>query len=294
MVKNLIRIIIAAFTTWLFLILTKKEFILWGQIVENFSYDTLRAHTVRNFVINGLITLTQLLYPNWSREESFNVVCSLVLFLTVYLLQKELKSLGKRSLLGITVLGLFPLLVAFFQNGRGIIGCFAVLILYSISKKDNKILNWSKLLAALVLSNVSSGIFSTVIISIFLLKLSGELNFIKKHHVILGVVCTTPLFIIYLRKNLAFYNNSILELLTHGFGKFFFLDYSVTVSVILLAIGLILAFSILIIHPKYRVFTKNTSFVLSALIGLPFGYTAFNAFIYPLYLVNIRLMSLLR
>ena len=185
-----------------------KTFLLWSQIVESntiSSISSIQSHTIRNILINGLISIVQY-WLDTDRIVAFNIISKIILFISTIIFSQILyKSLTKNILI-LIFLSLSVILISFFQNGRGIFGCFSILLLYYTLFIENIKLKWFFVFVAIIFSNVSSGIFSVLIISIILGSLNKTLTFIKKKHLNILMLSFAPLFVIYANKNLKFYS----------------------------------------------------------------------------------------
>ena len=281
--QNQVTIFFLFIFSFLFYIFEFKEFILWSQIVEFYeisSIFSIKAHTIRILLINGLISSVNI-FLDVDRVIAFNIITHLVLFFSTVIFSKIVYKSITKKIFPIILISIIPIVISFFQNGRGIFGCFSILLLFYILSITNVKLKWICLVIAAIFSNVSSGIFSVLLITIVLGVLNKSFFFLKKKHLIFILFLTMPLFIIYLDKNLKFYDYDLFKLLSHGLGIIFQTNFNILLPLVLLfsVIFLLTSFYIFIINPKI-IYTIEFPFITASLIGLFFGFSSFNCFIY--------------
>ena len=180
--QNKITIFFLFIFSYLFFLFEFKEFILWSQILEFYeisSISSIKAHTIRILLINGLVYLVQF-FLGVDRILAFNITAHIILFFSTVIFSKIVYESITKKIFPIILISIIPILISFFQNGRGIFGCFSILLLfYTLSIKKVK-LKWISLVVAAFFSNVSSGIFSVLLITIILGALNKSFFFIKK------------------------------------------------------------------------------------------------------------------
>lgn len=291
--KNKITIFFLFIISYLLFLFEFKEFILWSQITEFYeisSIFSIKAHTIRILLINGLIYLVHFFF-SVDRILAFNITVHVILFFSTVIFSKIVYESITKKIFLIILISIIPIIISFFQNGRGIFGCFSILLLfYTLSIKNVK-LKWISLLVAAIFSNVSSGIFSVLIITIVLGALNKSFFFIKKKHLIFILFLTLPLFIIYLDKNLKFYDYDLFKLLSHGLGIIFHVDYIILLPLGFIFFTIIFLISFyLIINPKI-IYTIEFPFITASIIGLFFGFSSFNCFIYVYLLLFLQKLN---
>lgn len=292
--QNNITIFFLFIFSYLFFLFEFKEFILWSQIVEFYEISSIfsfEAHTIRILLINGLISLVNI-FLGVDRVIAFNIITHLVLFFSTVIFSKIVYKSITKKIFPIILISIIPIIISFFQNGRGIFGCFSILLLFYILSITKVKLKWIYLVVAAIFSNVSSGIFSVFLITIILGTLNKSFSFLKKKHLIFILFLTLPLFIIYLNKNLKFYDYDLFKLLSHGLGVIFHIDFNIFLPLVLLFLVtfLLISFYIFIINPKI-IYTIEFPFITASIIGLFFGFSSFNCFIYVyslLFLQKVR------
>jgi|LakMenEpi03Aug12_release.lakeMendotaPanAssembly.Ray.scaffolds.fasta_scaffold311447_2 hypothetical protein len=265
---------------FIFYLIFDPKFILWSQIVPNYNLNQFTPHAIRNLLVNSLIFLIQF-FININRGEAFNLLCIFFLFFTSYLLSLNIFNITRNYLFS-TVFIFFPIFISFFQNGRGLIACFSVLLYYSIFLTEYRILKFLFFLSAIFLSNVSSGVFSVLLIIVFLGTYLDQVKFINKKFLFFFILLLSPIFLVYLDKNLKFYDYDIFLMLSHGLGFLFFLNFDIVFIFIVLFISIFILFSYFLIFQISAL--KNDLFIyfFSSVIGLFFGFTAFNCVLYVL------------
>jgi hypothetical protein len=281
--KNTIVFLFFILIFTVFYSLNFKIFLLWNQIIESYavpSISAIKSHTVRIMLINGLIYIVQFFFDT-DRIVAFNISSHIILFLSTIIFSKVLYKNLTKDILIIIFLSLSVILVSFFQNGRGIFGCFSIILLYYTLFIKNTKLKWFFVFVAILFSNVSSGIFSVLLISIILGSLNKTLTFIKKKHLIILILLLTPLLIIYANKNLEYFDYDFFKLLSHGLGSIFQTDLItlIAISLILIVFFFVSFFYIFIVNTKV-LYSINLPFISSSIIGIFFGFSSFTCFIY--------------
>ena len=269
-------------------LIDKDKFLLWGQIdltIFQVIDAPFEAHSIRIFLIGGLIHLGELL--GYSKIITFNSFVTILLFFNVRILYQIFKSYSSNKLFLFIIL-ISSILLPFFQNGRGVITSFGLLLLfYSLVIMPQKATNHFKIVVniflSLLLLNVSSGAFLASIISIVLFFLSTKKNNLlhkKKHIYLIALVAIiSPIVIIYLTKNINYYDGSVIKMLNHGAGQVFnYLDFEILFP--FLIILSILIIGIIIVFQKSKYFTDFYPFIIGSFIGLLFGFSSFFTFIY--------------
>ena len=284
--------------TAILIALLPNKFEIWSQILDyNLDINSeFSAHTIRWFFINGLTEFVSNAF-NLNNELSFNYLCKLALIAETYIIYRlvRLKNISKYYSLFLIIL---PTLISFFQNGRGVIGCLGITIIYFTANfKFTKTSTIFYILISFLCVNVSSGIYSTFFIlmcSFYLFKTNNPI-INSKLFLIIFVLVNSPLFYLYFLKNFTFYDSSIINMLDHGF-MFFFKDYKEIKSVLLILISIIIftASLLIMINLKKVIKNQNFAFLFVSLIGLAFGFTAFFGFIFVNAIIIPSLFSLKR
>jgi hypothetical protein len=280
------------------IVLLPNKFEIWSQILDyNLDINSeFTAHTIRWFFINGLTEFVSNVF-NLSNELAFNFLCKLALIAETYIIYKliRIKNISKYYSFFLIIL---PTLISIFQNGRGVIGCLGITLIYFTANfKFTKTITILFTLISFLCVNVSSGIYSTFFIlfcSFFLVKTKNPiLN--SKLFLIIFILINSPLFYLYFLKNFTFYDSSILKMLDHGF-MFFFKDYKEIKSVVLIIISIIVLTASLLIMINFKKIINNQNFVFLfvSLIGLAFGFSAFFGFIFVNAFIIPSLFSLKR
>ena len=279
-------------------LIDKERFLVWGQIdlsIFQIINAPFQAHSIRIFLVGGLIYLGELL--GYSEIITFNFFVTILLLLNVRILYQIFKSYSSNKLFLFIIL-ISPILIPFFQNGRGIITSFGLsLLFYSLVIMPQKVTNHFKIIINIFFSflflNVSSGAFLASVISFFFffLFLKNKDNYLYKKRKIYSITLLTiasPILIIYLTKNIKYFDGSVIKMLNHGAGQVFnYLDFNILFP--LLIILSILIIVIIIVFQKSKYLTDFYPFVVASFIGLLFGYSSFFTFVY----INIIFTTLI-
>lgn len=271
------------FLFFVFNILKVKEFVLWSQIEEDYvisSFASFQAHSIRIILVNGLIEFIQI-FSDVDRIGAFNVAVGFILLLSTLMFSKQIYGNLTKNLLLAFLLSSIPMAISFFQNGRGVLGCFAILLLYisCVTRYNN--LRWFFLIIAAVFANVSSGIFSVFAITVIIGVWNRSFVFIKRKYLLFILLPVVPLFILYLNKNLAYYDNSFFNLLSHGLGIIFHYDffYVLPILILLFFLFLFLFYYLFFLEPRL-LSSIGFPFITASIVGLFFGFSSFNCFVY--------------
>ena len=268
---------------FIFNILKVKEFVLWSQIEEDYVISSLasfQAHSIRIILVNGLIEFIQF-FSDVDRIRAFNVAVGFILLLSTLMFSKQIYGNLTKNLLLAFLLSTIPMAISFFQNGRGVLGCFAILLLYTSCVTRYHILRWFFLIIAAIFANVSSGIFSVFAITIIIGVWNRSFVFIKKKYLFFILLPVVPLFILYLDKNLAFYDYSFFNLLSHGLGSIFHYDilFVLPILFLLLLLFFFLIYYLIFFKPR-ALWSIEFPFISASIVGLFFGFSSFNCFVY--------------
>jgi hypothetical protein len=260
-----------------------REFVLWSQINEFYKISSIysfKAHTIRILLINSLIYLVQL-FSEIDRFDAFNLSVYLVLYFSTIIFSRLVYRSITNKFFIVILFSFIPTIISFFQNGRGVFGCFSILLLFHTLTIKNINLKWMYLIIAAIFANVSSGIFSVFLITIVIGSFNKTFSFIKRKHLIIILLFTSPLFLIYLDKNLAFYDYNLFKLLSHGLGFIFHINTIYLIPIVIIFLVIIFSFFIYLfyINPN-AISSKAFPFITSSFIGLFFGFSSFNCFIY--------------
>ena len=110
----------------------------------------------------------------------------------------------------------------------------------------------------------------------------------RKIYSITLLTIASPISIIYLTKNIKFYDGSVIKMLNHGAGQvFYYFDFEILFP--MLIILSILIIGIIIVFQKSKYLTDFYPFVVASFIGLLFGYSSFFTFVY----INIIFTTLI-
>lgn len=274
--------------TIIFYFINKERFIVWSQI-ELTIFQVLnapfQAHSIRTFLVGGVIYLGELL--GYNRIITFNFFLTSLLIIHIKILAQIVERYSKSKFLLFIIL-FFSLLIPFFQNGRGVITSFGLsLLFYSVVILPNNSGSNIKIIIYLFLSflllNAASGAFLGAIISIFLFFIFLKNNnflFNKKYYYLITLfIISTPISIIYLIKNINYFDGSVIIMLNHGAGKAFnYLDFELLFP--LLVVFLILMIGFVVAYYKSSYLNDFYPFFFGSIIGLLFGFSSFFTFIY--------------
>lgn len=283
-----------------FVILDIKSFIIWDQV----SYYLRDELTLNNEIILSLyedghphflrIFIVYLIYQiaiflSIDINLLYSITLAVILFCTYIVLKKIVSNYTLNINYKVFYILLFLLLLSFFVNGRGIFAIFGnTLLLYALYFKNYSIkyrIGYLKfcilILFSLLFTSVSSGTFMVCLMTIFLFYLfniivnlpkisKGNLNIIILISSI--IIFFIPLIFKFINKNLEFYNGSIIEMLDHGFGKYFQMILYPSLIIVLLSPFIIVLIYYFIVKNK-KVILPLAMIFSSFSIGL-FGYTS--------------------
>lgn len=282
-----------------------KQYSIWNQITDVFNENTnvdsimllnsFNAHTLRLLLMLPIIKIA-----NSLRIDS-DFLFSIVVFLNILgtsknLIYIEAKIDNKKP--NYFFISLFMILISLVMNGRTSFSFLGIsIILKIITEFTIKSISLFKLLIyliiGLILCSVSSGSFSVALLSvvIFLSSLFFKKTVPFKNKLILFILIiiisipVVALMVIFVNKNLEFYDNSYINMLNHGAGMIF------NNSIILLTLLIFAPLFFLIFISISRFYMKDIKvylfmpFILSGiLIGL-FGFTSFWTS-YPVYILT--------
>lgn len=282
-----------------------KQYSIWTQITDVFNENTnvdsimllnsFNAHTLRLLLMLPIIKIADSL----SIDSDF--LFSIVVFLNILgtsrnLIQIEAKIDNKTP--NYFFISFFMILISLVMNGRTSFSFLGIsIILKIITEFTRNSVSLFKLLThiiiGLILCSVSSGSFSVALLSviIFLSSLFFKKNVPFKNKLILFIliiVVSVPvvaLMVIFVNKNLEFYDNSYINMLNHGAGKIFNNSIILLVLLILAPIFFLIFISISRYYMKdIRVYLFLPFILSGILIGL-FGFTSFWTS-YPVYILT--------
>ena len=280
-----------------------ERFSIWGQIPNVSIFQIIdtpfRAHSIRVFLVGGIVYLGTLI--GYTRVISFNIFLSFLLILQVKFLYRIFRNYSSNYFFLLLIL-ISSTLIPFFQNGRGVITCFGLLLLFHSlvvlpnNGKNNFWIVVINLFFSFLLLNVSSGAFLAAIISVFLflifLKKNNFLYHKRYFYLFLMLVVSFPVISIYMAKNIEYYDGSIINMLNHGAGRFFhYLDLP-QLLLILIVIPIFLI-ALRALYKKSRCTFDFYPFFSASLIGLLFGFSAFFTFIYINIIFGLLTLSIL-
>jgi hypothetical protein len=275
-----------------------KEFTIWSQITEWLAPNNMKEniqvatylmatehhHMLRILLVVPFYVLSE--YLTVDIDLFFSLVLVLLIY-GIYLLNlRILKDTVERK--KVFVLLLFFILLSLVMNGRivfSILGNTMLLyLLYRSFYTKNKLKKYKSIplfLMALWFSSVSSGTFVVFLLTIFtfyFLHSLVKLPYVNKKIVwlfsffIVLLLILSPMIIIFVEKNINYYDGSIINMLSHGAGGYL-IDY-LYVILPLLAI-LILSLPIVILYlRRYNFLILPLSMILSSLaVGL-FGFSS--------------------
>lgn len=297
-----VLLIIALFIHSSVFYLSPIRFEIWDQIIIgnssldsiNLDFENFGAHTIRIFIINVIIIIGDLF--SYSPQISFNIFLNILLLGCVFLLLKILSSF-RVNRIELSTVSLLPIIISQFQNGRGVITSFAFLLLYysfvRYASYNKDILKFIvSLIICIALLNMSSGSFMVGLLACIAYlhrawlkrkEQSMKISNLSLFILILSFTLTSPLVVIYLSKNLDFYEGSMFKMLHHGIWSilsslnFIFLLLSI---IILLPIFLLVRIALI----RIRNLSSLVPFLNAGFVGLFFGFTAFFTGIY-LYII---------
>ncbi len=291
---------LSIFLIYLALILLEiKQFIIWGQISNVFVVNDSIANfqIISNILGTGHPHLLRLLlvlpfyvvsdYLSLNLNIFFSSVLLGIIFICYIIIVSILKNIVQRKYLIYTLI--FFLILSFFMNGRSVFPIFGnTLLLYLLYNKfyiQNQ-LNFFKFLLLFFLAlwsvSVSSGTFSVFLLTIFIfytLQILIQLPTLKKNILwflsfsFMLVILILPILLIFINKNLDYYDDSFINMLSHGLGRYL-IDYFYIILP-LLAILILLIPLVLQYLKKYKLLILPLSMIIASnIIGL-FGLLSF-------------------
>jgi hypothetical protein len=275
-----------------------KEFTIWSQITEwlapnnmkeniqvaTYLIATEHPHMLRILLVVPFYALSE--YLTVDIDLFFSLVLVLLIY-GIYLLNLAiLKDTVERK--KVFILLLFFLLLSLVMHGRivfSILGNTMLLyLLYRSFYTNNKLKKYKSIplfLMALWFSSVSSGTFVVFLLTIFInyfLHSLVKLPYVSQRIVwlfsffIMLLLILSPMIIIFVEKNINYYDGSIINMLSHGAGGYL-IDY-LYVVLPLLAI-LILSLPIVIFYlRRYNFLILPLSMILSSLVVGLFGFSS--------------------
>ena len=214
-----------------------------------------------------------------------NTVYSMIIFcMTIILWWKIVKKYKVRiNLLTWMFLVVFSIGIINFVNGRIIFAYFseALLLYYFVEGKFQINL---KFLIIFLFSSVSSGTMSVILIICFLLRKKMKNyqktnNFYKLFKIPI-ILIMLYFFMIFLKKNLAYYSGNIFFMLQHGLFSILE-DISIDIYILLLIVFIFFIYVSILLKKKDELLFK---FYLGSIVGLLFGFTA-GSMILPILLI---------
>ena len=272
----------------IFVFFRKKIFYIFPQAMELYNYH-LGLIDLYKYGIIYHIPRYLVVYPSIFFGEIFNIdihlintIYSVIIFsVTIILWWKIIKQYKvKVNLLTLGCLVFFSIVIIVFVNGRIIFAYFseALLLYYFIEKKFQ--INF-KFLIIVLFSSVSSGTMSVILIICFLSRRIIKTNLkASKFLKIPIILMTIYFFIIFLKKNLAYYSGNIFFMLQHGL--FSILEnISIDIYILLLIVFIFFIYVSILLKKKDELLFK---FYLGSIVGLLFGFTA-GSMILPILLI---------
>lgn len=273
--------------------LNLKEYSVWQQILDGFNNDSVTAyldnivsHTARLILMHPIIALSNIAGVNENVVFSY-VVLVLFLIINLRVIGWTRLNFGK-FLYGRISLIINLVLLSFFllMNGRnafsflGNVLIFDAFLLVYLKSKTGYALGLAVLSG--FFCNVSSGTFAVLAINlslhfiiVFTKRPLSKLALNSFGLLICAVGIYTPILLAGLYKNLSYYDNSVLKMLSHGYGELFV--GNLYTLVFLAPLGLIAFFWLL-----FMIFGKSLArflhvrllFFLTACFGGLFGYSS--------------------
>ena len=306
-IKKTLLLLIFYNTLYLFLIFFDiKYFGIWSQITDSISSDSsflasfnsINSHSIRIALIFPIIYLSSIIDVNYN--YIFSLICLFNLNFVIFSIIKVSKDLNNYNYNK----GLFLInsifIIALFMNGRltfSFVGISLLMLALTVIEKIDKktIIYLIMIFIGFIFSSVSSGtqlIYLLIISIYFFTNIAMKFPKIKNIHFLITIVGLITFYylkdIIYasISVNLIYYNNSVIDMLNHGFGKYFELS-----QLFLIFFPLIIIISRLLYYFKNKIISskKNIlylSVIFSCFFGGIFGISAF-VFGLPVFLIII-------
>lgn len=283
---------------FILILLEVKKFIIWGQItnvlvpnemLNNYEIitnliETNHPHILRILLIVPFYAISE--YISIDLELFFSITLMMFIFILYYLHLKILNSIVSREKLFFILL--FFLGLSFLMHGRimfSILGNTILLfLLYKSFYSSYKIGKFKFLvlfIIALWFVSVSSGTFIVFLLTILifytiqaLIKLpyiSKELLFSFSMFLLL-ILLISPIIMVFVEKNLNYYDGSIVNMLSHGAGRYL-IDYFYIVLPLLMLFILFLPIFLRYLK-KYRILILPASMIISSLVVGLFGFSS--------------------
>lgn len=284
---------------FILILLEVKKFIIWGQItnvlvpnemLNNYEIitnliETNHPHILRILLIVPFYAISE--YISIDLELFFSITLMMFIFILYYLHLKILNSIVSRKKLFFILL--FFLGLSFLMHGRimfSILGNTILLfLLYKSFYSSYKIGKFKFLvlfIIALWFVSVSSGTFIVFLLTILifytiqaLIKLpyiSKELLFSFSMFLLLILLLISPIIMVFVEKNLNYYDDSIVNMLSHGAGRYL-IDYFYIVLPLLMLFILFLPIFLRYLK-KYRILILPASMIISSLVVGLFGFSS--------------------
>lgn len=295
----------------LFVVLSIKEFSIWPQItnllIENdieFNITTLATlvvtehpHTLRVFLIFPIYVLAEFLFLDV--KIVFSIVALFILFFSYYMILFIIKDYVSRKKAFLILI--FLISISFFMNGRIMFSIFGnTLLLYLLYLNFYTLIkmNIFKKLFLYILAmwfvSVSSGTFMVFLLSVaffYGLHFLVKLPYLNKKVMwaflafLLLLILIYPIIEIFIDKNLTYYDGSIINMLSHGIGKYLIKYISIIIPFFVLVALLgpivflyIKSYKILIL--PFSMMLASISVGLFGLSSLVSGMSAYLLFMY--------------
>jgi len=287
------------FLTYLiFVILGIKEFTIWSQITDilvpndmELNIDTIigmiatnHPHTLRVMLITPFYIISE--YFNYDIKLFFSIVLVILIFITYWVNVSILeKYIARKKLLFFLI---FLIALSSIMNGRilfSILGNTVLLLLlynnFYVKEKFKWYKNIFLFIVSLCLVSVSSGTFTVFLFTIFIfyiLQNLVQLPYISKKILwmfilfILMILLILPVIIVFIEKNLNYYDGSVLQMLSHGAGGYL-LEYFYLIFPILSIFILLLPIGFFYIKRNNFLILPLSMIISSITIGL-FGYSS--------------------
>tara|TARA_B100000787_G_scaffold129270_1_gene98131 strand:+ start:3124 stop:4071 length:948 start_codon:yes stop_codon:yes gene_type:complete len=278
---------------FLLIILKIKEYNVWQQILDGYSsgsaliyLDNLASHTVRLILMHPVVFFSE------SFNLDLNIVFTFVVFgvfifinfRVYYWCNLFLKNKGgiKTAFIINSILLFFFLII----NGRNSFSFLANVILFDayliIYNKNKIILPMFLAFLAGFFCNVSSGTYAVMVINVVLCftiimfkRPFSRLFFQTFMILICSVGIFSPVMIKGFIKNLEYYDNSIINMLNHGYGKI--ITSNSEILILIIPIGFFI-FLVVLKHilesPISKLVHLRWSYLISSLLGGLFGYSS--------------------
>jgi hypothetical protein len=278
---------------FLSIILKIKEYTVWQQILDGYSpgsaliyLDNLASHTVRLILMHPIVFFSEFFNLELNTVFTF-VVFGIFIFINFRVYSWCNLFMKNRGGLKMTFV-INSILLFFFLiiNGRNSFSFLANVILFDayliIYNKNKIILPMFLAFIAGFFCNVSSGTYAVMVINVVLcftitmIKRPFSRLFFQTFMILIcSVGIFSPIMIKGFIKNLEFYDNSIVNMLNHGYGKIIISNFEIVL--LLLPMGFIF-FLIVLNHILKSRMSKlvhlRWSYLISSLLGGLFGYSS--------------------